>query len=608
MERQRLGRPCLVTIGKPCLADTSTAHSPRILSAHVLQVFSSQQISFLRNRLRDKLFGLLRAYLSHDRDCIVNVTPPISGVVNAHGASPALPKNLSLADLLFADSPTHASPDFKAIAATLFGVESSAQTQLPANFAINAKQPAAGVSADKSDTRKLKEISDPASSGANAELLFPLESVPVPPVQVSVKPNGGDDRQLNSSASDGTTQLSLAGLSGEARVNNDAKTPNLAGATPNDGILPSDFGEKSTFMTQPATENALGSRKQLVTPIAVFANGTARKKDVEPAKSPADHSQPAVPQSAKPPAPSLAPADRAKQPTDSNFTGGQQKPGVTIDALPTTAPAEQTLNASANQTLESVTAPEAVSQSGLANPATVAAPKNASGRNALNIPAKGKGREIKDSRTTPAPSGRPGFIQTGQVPGGSQNVAGNGKDSPGFPLSGHSGAHAKPVPLKLTVDAPSSPASLADAEGPDETLPASASSPVTAKLVQGMSQSEFRIGMQSQEFGNIDIRTSIARHMFSAQISVEHGDVAKSLTAQLPGLYHRLADQQVAVGNIVIQGQSLGTSSGLARDAQSQGWHPQSHSGASTAESNAKPILPVITEGTDSAGRLDIRI
>jgi flagellar hook-length control protein FliK len=163
--------------------------------------------------------------------------------------------------------------------------------------------------------------------------------------------------------------------------------------------------------------------------------------------------------------------------------------------------------------------------------------------------------------------------------------------------------------VKLSTDAPSTPASLGDADGPDETLPAAVSSPVTAKFVQGMSQSEFRVGMQSQEFGNIDIRTSVARHMFSAQISVEHSDVAKSLNAQLPGLYHRLADQQVAVGNIVIQGQSLGTSSGLAQDAQPQSWQPQGHStGGATEKLNAEPVLPVMTEGINSAGRLDIRI
>jgi flagellar hook-length control protein FliK len=176
-------------------------------------------------------------------------------------------------------------------------------------------------------------------------------------------------------------------------------------------------------------------------------------------------------------------------------------------------------------------------------------------------------------------------------------------------LPAQSGTHAKPVVLKQSVDAPSSPASLMNADGPDESVPASGSSPVIAKLVQGMSQSEFRVGMQSQEFGNIDIRTSVARHMFSAQISVEHGDVARSLTAQLPGLYHRLADQQVAVGNIVIQGQGLGTSSGLAQDAQPQSWQAQGHSpDAGTAKLNVEPMLPGMTDGIDSAGRLDIRI
>jgi flagellar hook-length control protein FliK len=120
------------------------------------------------------------------------------------------------------------------------------------------------------------------------------------------------------------------------------------------------------------------------------------------------------------------------------------------------------------------------------------------------------------------------------------------------------------------------------------------------------------VGMQSQEFGNIDIRTSVARHIFSAQISVERGDVAKSMTADLPALYHRLADQQVPVASIVIQGQNLATSSGLSQDAQSRNWQPQGQGGT---RSNAEPFLPKVSEALDStgrtfdsAGRLDIRI
>jgi flagellar hook-length control protein FliK len=540
----------------------------------------------------------------------VNVTPPISGAVPAHGASPALPKNLSLADLLFADSPANGVSDFRAIAATLFGVESSTQTQSPANFAINAKKPTAGVSTDKPETRKLKETSDPASSGPSRELLVPLENIPVQPIQVSATPNAGDDRQLNSSASDRSTQLGLVGLPGQAQINDDASTAKLAGATPDDRILPSAFGEQATPMIQPTTENALKSGKQIATPIAVPTTGVARKKDVEPAKSPVDHSQPPiVPQDTKPPVPSVGSTDRANQSTNSSFSGGPDEPPVAIDALPATPPVEQPLDTPATTALDNVDATKAVPQSELMKPGTVAGSGNTSGRNASGASAKIKDRNIKDSRITPAQAGKPGFIPADQVLGNSSNSAGSGKDSSGPPLSSHSTTHAKPAALKQSADAPPSPASLMDTDGPDETLPTSTSSPVTAKFVQGMSQSEFRVGMQSPEFGNIDIRTSVARHMFSAQISVEHSDVAKSLTAQLPGLYHRLADQQVAVGNIVIHGQSLGTSSGLAQDAQRQSWQPQGHSAdAGSAKLNAEPVLPVMTEGINSAGRLDIRI
>ncbi|MGA9811541.1 MAG: flagellar hook-length control protein FliK, partial [Terriglobales bacterium] len=174
-------------------------------------------------------------------------------------------------------------------------------------------------------------------------------------------------------------------------------------------------------------------------------------------------------------------------------------------------------------------------------------------------------------------------------------------------LGPHSDSHAQATPLKQTAATPSSQTAGAEADGPDEALPTSTASPVTsAKLVHDMSQSEFRVGMQTQEFGNIDIRTSVARHMFSAQISVEHSDVAKSMTADLPALYHKLADQQVSVASIVIQGQSFATSSGLAQDSQQpQTWRPQSYN---VTRSESEAALPALMEALNSSGRLDIRI
>jgi flagellar hook-length control protein FliK len=127
----------------------------------------------------------------------------------------------------------------------------------------------------------------------------------------------------------------------------------------------------------------------------------------------------------------------------------------------------------------------------------------------------------------------------------------------------------------------------------------------TAKLVQGLTQSELRVGLQTRDFGNIDIRTSASRHEFSAQISVEHSEVAHTLTAELPNLYARLNEQQVPVSNIQIHNQSLSTSSGL--DQRSQQSAQQSQSNGFTKQ-QMEPALPSIHEVFTSADRLDIRV
>jgi hypothetical protein len=56
----------------------------------------------------------------------------------------------------------------------------------------------------------------------------------------------------------------------------------------------------------------------------------------------------------------------------------------------------------------------------------------------------------------------------------------------------------------------------------------------TAKLIQSMGQSEMQVGMRSNEFGNISISTSATRDLISAQISLDHAELARTLTAHLP--------------------------------------------------------------------------
>ena len=475
----------------------------------------------------------------------MNVTPPNSGSGHAHSASPAQPANSSLADLLFADAPANSTSDFRTIAAALFGVESSTPTptQSPAKGVVDGKK-TAGLPGDKSDTRK--ETPDPALQGIHPELTIPLQHVPVPlihvpPIQVPPQSELADNvvsqQRLPPGPNDKSPQVGFSALPEAAQITSDEPAVKVAGGVALDQRISASSSDQPVVQS-PATDHSLKEAKQMAVPAtSIQPNGLTRKKDAEPAKSAVNQSQPPVSsQLAKQPAPPATSTNRLIRVVDPHFGASSEKPlpAAATGDVPPSPPVEQTPDASAQQILDSAIVAKGLPQSKLASPSAAVESTSATGRNALNSSAKIKGRDLKDSRITPSPGGKPGFIQPGQITGGSPNAAGNGKDSSGLPLAGHSGAPAKQLSLKQSADASSSPASLTDADGPDETLPSSASSPVTAKFVQGMNQSEFRVGMQSQEFGNIDIRTSVARHMFSAQISVEHGDMAKSMTAQLP--------------------------------------------------------------------------
>jgi flagellar hook-length control protein FliK len=580
----------------------------------------------------------------------VNATSPISGTVNAHanahGASHAQSTNSSLADFLLPDSTSNGHQDFRAIAAGFFGAESSTtiQTQPPGKDSIAGKKNAPGVSEAKPDD-KTKVSPDPAFA-AN-QLTIALPNVPIPLVEVAPKQEaiGGTAGKpdISSQQSKGLAILAdLAMTKSNLQLATDATpreqaapltTPSTTtplsspkeldmkdatGIKDDVGIKPPTGPADSTPSIQPPgiadAENLKFAKESMVRAGSPSANGTLAKKAVGDRAQAQVSPDAAKPDSAKTVSPQSATTRDATSPVDAHVSAN---PNQQTPLIPNSAPLPQTPEpkpvTSSAETLDSSISAKPVPQPGPVNPNLAAESKSASGRTAPGASAKSKDKNSKDSRTVTSPNSRPGFVAPGPVTGGAANPGASSiKDATGLSLATHSGAHAGPTLSKQSAGTTTSPAALGETDAPDESLPTSEPASVTAKLVQGMSQSEFRVGMQSQEFGNIDIRTSVARHMFSAQISVERGDVAKSMTADLPALYHRLADQQVPVASIVIQGQNLATSSGLSQDAQSRNWQPQGQGGT---RSNAEPFLPMVSEALDStgrtfdsAGRLDIRI
>jgi flagellar hook-length control protein FliK len=147
-----------------------------------------------------------------------------------------------------------------------------------------------------------------------------------------------------------------------------------------------------------------------------------------------------------------------------------------------------------------------------------------------------------------------------------------------------------------------------DVEAVAEGATLSASSALhAAKLVAGMEQSELRVGLRAGEFGNVDIRTSLVRNQFTADISVEHGELGRALAAELPSLQHRLADQHLPSANITVQQQSSGGSSDFQQGArQSQSTPSTGGSGSRTQEDLTLPVLTL--EAAEAPARLDIHM
>ena len=127
-----------------------------------------------------------------------------------------------------------------------------------------------------------------------------------------------------------------------------------------------------------------------------------------------------------------------------------------------------------------------------------------------------------------------------------------------------------------------------------------------AKLVAGLEQSELRVGLHAGEFGNVDIRTSLARNQFTAEISVERGELGRVLAAELPALQHRFAEQQLPQANITLQQHASGESSDFRQGGRQQQNAPTNDLSGSVHEESFLPLIA--TAETRETTGLDIHM
>jgi hypothetical protein len=153
-------------------------------------------------------------------------------------------------------------------------------------------------------------------------------------------------------------------------------------------------------------------------------------------------------------------------------------------------------------------------------------------------------------------------------------------------------------------------------------LPQAASVINSAKLIQSIGQTEMRVGLRSNDFGNISISTSATRDLISAQISLDHGELARTLAVHLPEMQARFGGAQAMDVRIDMNGQATGQGAGTAASMSdgsaadgSRGERQQKGSAASRESSdsfagpgNSISAATMISGEARLNGGLDIRI
>ena len=170
----------------------------------------------------------------------------------------------------------------------------------------------------------------------------------------------------------------------------------------------------------------------------------------------------------------------------------------------------------------------------------------------------------------------------------------------------HTGAvatsHAEPLSQPSRPSAPTVPQ-----QAPEAPWTPTVS---TASLIQKMGETEMRVAVNSTDYGPISIRTSLSQQQMMTQITVDHGELGKALTAHLPAMETRLGNELGVRAVVQVHQASMSFSAG-GGNAQQGG--RQSHAAAPAQIGG----VPAFSESNDAAhhfsaiaageGRLDIQ-
>jgi hypothetical protein len=117
-----------------------------------------------------------------------------------------------------------------------------------------------------------------------------------------------------------------------------------------------------------------------------------------------------------------------------------------------------------------------------------------------------------------------------------------------------------------------------------------------ARLVQNLSDTELRMGIQAGEFGKVDIRASINQGQISARIFVEHNELGKALAETLPQLHEKLSVEHRVDAQIQFYNTGSSHSNGADRQPHQQQQGTQEQNGTALQDADDFPLADTTQE------------
>jgi flagellar hook-length control protein FliK len=95
--------------------------------------------------------------------------------------------------------------------------------------------------------------------------------------------------------------------------------------------------------------------------------------------------------------------------------------------------------------------------------------------------------------------------------------------------------------------------------------PADRAAPVlvqSARILERMGQTEMRVGVNTADFGNLELRASVSQNQVGASIATAHGELRAAMLAEMPSLERSMEHHQLRLEHLDLGAHNGGANSG----------------------------------------------